>query len=266
MMFSSKHQFITPEISRTVSLIVFLIFSAVGVWIGHQVGRQFASDGQNLIENVNRVEISPGVEQTNILAIITSTEPSDSIWLRSAWLIIYFPKTSESIFLPVYPDGNKQSAGLAEQLEDVFSTDQKGYPVRSLFDALDGYYQWDHFIVFDEETLASVIDSIGGVFINGRTQNGPQTLETLKLISQDPTLLSLNQAAAIVSVCQKIATLDRTSLEKLANIMLDKSARDEDLPLKMTSWLDSLNRNRSLKCEFPTLMGLQYLRRQIWNM
>lgn len=216
------------------------------------------SDGQKSIENPNRVEISPGVEQTNILAIITSTDPSDSVWLLSAWLVIYLPKTSESIFIPVYPDGNTQRAGFAEQLDDVFSTDQKGYPVKSFFDALDGYYQWDHFIVFDEGTLTSVIDSIGGVFINGRTQNGHQTLETLKLISRDPTLLSLNQAAAIISVCQKIATMDRTSLEKLANIMLDNSARDEDLPLKMTSWLDSLNRNRSLKCEFPALMGLQY--------
>lgn len=160
--------------------------------------------------------------------------------------------------MPVYPDGNTQKTGFAEQLDDVFSTDQKGYPVESFFDAFDGHYQWDHFIVFDEGTLTSLIDSLGGVFINGRTQNGPQTLETLKLISRDPTLLSLNQAAAIISVCQKIATLDRTSLEKLANIMLEDSARDEDLPPKMMSWLDRLYRNRSLKCEFPALMGLQY--------
>ncbi len=257
-MFSSKHQFITHKISRTVSLIVFLFFSAAGVWIGHQVGRQFKSDGQKSIENANRSEISPGVEQTNILVIITSTEPSDLVRLLSAWLVIYLPKTSESIFIPVYPDGNTHKAGFAEQLDDVFSTDQKGYPVESFFDALDGYYQWDHFIVFDEGTLTSVIDFLGGVLINGRTQNGPQTLETLKLISRDPTLLSVNQAAAIISVCQKIATLDRTSLKKLANIMLDDSARDEDLPLKMISWLDSLDGNQALKCEFPALMGLQY--------
>jgi hypothetical protein len=251
-MFFSKHQFIAPELTRLVSIVVFLVFASTGIWIGHQVRRQIAFDGRLSIENRDRIERSPGVEQTNILVIITNERTVDSLQLLTTWLVIYLPRTTEVIFLPVLPQVKGDRGNSGKKLEDYFSVDKKGVPGKSFFDALDKNYQWDHFIVIDEETLRDFIDALGGVFINGRTQSGHQTLETLEKIDQDPALLLLNQSATINSVCHKLAISNRSVLKKL----VDQSVMDADLLSKIAKWVNGMDGNHTLKCEFPALMDL----------
>lgn len=255
-MYSSKYPFVAPEITHVVSMIVFLLFSAAGIWIGGHVGRQITSDGRASAGNRNLIENLSGVEQTNILVIITHDKNSVLTQLLSAWMVIYLPETTGTIFLPIFPEVNKNSVHVEENLDDYFSIGKEGVPEKSFFDTLHRYYQWDHYVVLDKETLTDLIDILEGVFINGRTQSGDQTLKTLELISHDPSLLLLNQTAAITSVCQKVITSDRIQLKRLVKVVLNKSVMDDDLSIKMSGWIDRINGHYSLKCEFPAIMDL----------
>lgn len=209
------------------------------------------------IENGVRSE-TPGVvsDQTNALVIITSDMNPYYSRLISIWLVIFPRDKSGLIFLPVFPEvaGNKFDHG--KKLAEVFTLDNNGSPGNLFFDTLHEQIEWDHYIVLDYEALKKIINALGGVFVNGRIQKGQQALKIFEAIDNNPTLLVINQSAAITTTCQTISTWDIPKIEKFFELIVSLSAMDPGLTHWLAELIPALREDQPLNCEFPTLMEI----------
>lgn len=246
---------LTQSPTRVLSILMFSLLFLIGYWIGHGISRQVISSNVTYPANLSQDDLLPVDEQVNILVISVDHREGETPTLRSVWLVVYLPDESEAMFLPVFPKIVNDEARYDDNLTQAFTIDQDGIPGVEFFDTLQKRFKWDHFIVVEDKALIQAIDMIGGVFLNGRTQQGQQALETLHLIREDPNLLLLNESAAITSACQKVSISERNDLKSQFKKLSNQLTTDADLSPRLNNWLSWSDGSKKLRCEFPTIVN-----------
>jgi hypothetical protein len=233
---------------------LFLFFLIPGLWIGHSIGegRETRGEDLNLIKGFPDTTNS---KQQNLLIIGVDNLSSSKARLESLWLAMYFPGRSDVAFIPLLPGYIEQTAFVDPDLAQSFSLQSNGSPGKSFFNELGKSLWWDHFILFDRNSMSEWIDFLGGVYFQNRYQDGASVVSSLPKIDRDIENALYAHAELISAVCLQISShpLPKETSDYLARVE-NHYRSDADLRGLFQDWMSvRATSELPLVCEFPTL-------------
>jgi hypothetical protein len=175
--------------------------------------------------------------------------------LASLWLVSYFPGVSAVSLVPLYPAPGAADSGWQRALVASFHLNALGVPsVEFLHQLEKRQIWWSNYAILDEIALASAIDMLGGVELDGQWLSGPAALLHLPHSWEDPSASLLGQAQLLHRLCRQALLLpqetDFTPLWRLAPAHLRS---DLDPPSALAEWQSVLLAQPGLSCEFPLI-------------
>ena len=238
---------------RLFIIVSFIISLLAGFWAGTLV---FQEQKRNAITHQpsptsQNVSTTPG-KQVGIWLITVDRLNDTSPQIIGVWLITYITNYVKIKPLPVYPSDNPQHDF---ELSKAFQLTSKKQIAPSFWVFLQKHSQnVQDYIIFDEVALAEIINSYGGVTIQGKHLNGLEALTQTLNTRNDPQASLKGQIAIMDSLCKEIfssqTTLDLYKLQKKVGHHLLSNL---DIGEKSKEWQGQIFNGNHIVCEFPDL-------------
>ncbi len=235
-----------PSIFR----IIFVLFIALGVYTGVAIGR--GRQNYLLARELLSLTPSPANGQVNLLIVGVDSLEASPLRLESLWLAIHYPDTASLLFLPLYPTPSTDRASPYRQPHDPISL--RAADKREVM-GLDVYRRqspWVTEAVFvDRNGLAALINTAGGMDMNGAHLNGQEALSLLANPWQEPAAALDQQISLLEKLCQ--APQPFSDLSNLEGLLRDYGAHFRigaqfRLDVEWSRWAAN---QFAVNCEFP---------------
>jgi len=199
----------------------------------------------------NAPQPAANTQQRTLLLLGVDDLSKSTPVLTSVWVAFYRPDIARITLFPFFP--SISSAG-NKPLADSFALLGDGSVNPAFFEALKEYhFDWNGYVLIDQPGVARFVDGIGGVQIQGVSQNGAGVMDLLQRSGGDPAAALEIQQQLGNSLC---ARLDQVSPEpdwySLWNEMISGHMRSSIAYDTLKLDWDSLSKlTDPLTCEFP---------------
>jgi hypothetical protein len=203
------------------------------------------------------IDSTPGVpipanDQFNWLFIGVDDVQNKDAKLQSIW-ILAFPKSSNRLnLIPVFPSEDNPVQNLI--LSEAFHLNN-GHPSQEFWDAMKETDTWwtDH-IIREKSEIIMLIDSLGGIEVNGEYFNGDQALSKIPRWRNDPQNAVRQQKMIFEGICGQISKIH--SLGTKSEIFLGSMNLSQNTAAFIRQWDAMILANKSLDCNFPTFVEI----------
>lgn len=250
------------QITRTLSVLLVLLLCLMVMaltaftWAVHGLPARPRESGVTLVHTpayLNRPENG----QNNLLLVVVDELEDREPDLLGAWMLIYAPSGLKVTFMPIYPTESKAGANLEQTIgqplgKGLSPAFQQALKAQGLW--------WDHYLIVDQNILATLVDLTGGIDLGNGRSNGKQVADLLPIADQDAQTAVELQARIARGVCERFdAMLQIASAETMTKMLSGDAATGlENTDLEPQELLVSWGRIReasNFTCEFPTLAG-----------
>lgn len=247
------------------SVLALFVFSSFLV-IGYTYSTRFYQPAESLPAASAKIITTQGIHpiatmdngQRSLLLIGTDKLSKASLQLKSIWLATYIPNGTSIQLFPIYPSGNKPTSDFGTQLAQAFSLSGNGRSLelnQSFIGLLEKHnFWWSGYVIFDDISVAKIIDLAGVRLMNGESLSGPGLMSVFRDGAGDSIISHSSQLAFFQSLCHEFAKGDSTSeVPQLAQLVPSHILTDLDIG-QLEQELDSLSTNgHAPTCRFPSL-------------
>lgn len=193
----------------------------------------------------------PATGQHNLLVIGVDDLTSPSPLLESVWLVGHFPGNSIFILVPLYPNPTENDDSQNKDLGNMFSINSAGVPDRAFFNYLEKETWWNNYLVIDEAGIATILDFLGEVILDGGLLNGSETFQSMTLPGKEQFATAQGQTELLQLACIRAASLDQEQLIKGLKRITPHIKSNLDFTPHPQDWLTEKGSLPGLRCEFP---------------
>jgi hypothetical protein len=190
-------------------------------------------------------------KQQNLVLILIDNLGNPGYHLESVWLLLFTPDYPDITLLMLYPSSKEPYKNLADQ----FKLTPDGKLDVSFTDALHGFkFNFQGFILVDEEGLSQWIDWMKGIDIDGNTLNGANVLSYTPKPWNDLDKSITPQMTVATGLCKKAILLpkDVNWFTLLGNILPGHMSTDLSLKDTVALWKSFLAQQEKAKCKILT--------------
>jgi hypothetical protein len=190
-------------------------------------------------------------KQQNLVLILIDNLGTPGYHLESVWLLLFTPDYPDLTLLMLYPSPKEPYKNLANQ----FKLTPDGKLDTSFTDALHSFkFNYQGFILIDEEGLSQWIDWMNGIDIDGNTQNGANVQNYTPKPWNDFDKSIKPQMTVATGLCKKTILLpkDVNWFTLLGIIFPDHMSSDLSLKDTVVMWKNFLAKQEKAKCKILT--------------
>lgn len=177
--------------------------------------------------------------------------------LTSVWLLVYHPSVPRLFWIGIYPADEQAGLTNMQALVQQFQVDPNLKPGEDFLAALQSQYQlnWNGILMLDESMLEQLIDSLGGITIDGQNLDGTQTIQMMAVPWEDPKAAINDQVELIHSICQRRDQLaaNGVDMSPVANLLLPRLNVLSNPQAYLAQLTTLLTQTSPLNCQFAGL-------------